>query len=419
MKKITSVIIMYLLVLTLSSTSFAHEEQNVSGQVLTEETPMSVINYAKAEISDSLATQLGATHEDYSHHSYTLGQPMNTQETGNTNRLYYFPVMRDGEIFATFIIIDDHGDYTSQLEEGMMAEQLQKMNDRDELEDVMLISNEDGFFAVNDTKIVPLDPSSKADKKETPENLINSSETSTDKDELISKDITDSLYDIPLNKTIMNENALISTEKSAYLTLSNKTSGTKNLNVQDSRLSLLANKAVNTAQKKEITMLNVKPVAQTVDGKFTSPQKNWCGEAITAAIINYKRKTSLTARDIVLKVYECEKNKGLTNNQVISIGNQYGFQLKLGKPLPFQNIKKEINNSRPIYMQMKRIDENGKKYYHAISLIGYNAAKSRYTIINPWQQKTTTIERRNVASDITLSNKNEIYKWHKSIYNWK
>ena len=123
MKKITSVIIMYLLVLTLSSASFAHEKQNVSGQVLTEETP---------------------------------------------------------------------------------------------------------------------------------ENLINSSKTSADKDELISKDITDSLYDIPLNKTIMNENALVSAKESAYLTMSNKTSSTKNLNIQDSHLSLLANKVDNAAQKKKL-----------------------------------------------------------------------------------------------------------------------------------------------------------------------
>ena len=47
MKKITSVIIMYLLVLTLSSASFAHEKQNVSGQVLTEETPENLINSSK------------------------------------------------------------------------------------------------------------------------------------------------------------------------------------------------------------------------------------------------------------------------------------------------------------------------------------------------------------------------------------
>ena len=110
-------------------------------------------------------------------------------------------------------------------------------------------------------------------------------------------------------------------------------------------------------------MLNVKPVAQTADRKFSSPTKKWCGEAITAAIINYKRNTSFTARDIVLEVYGTEKNDGLTNNQVINIGNNYGFNLKKGTPLSFKNVKKEINNNRPIYMQMKRITENGKKVY--------------------------------------------------------
>ena len=141
-----------------------------------------------------------------------------------------------------------------------------------------------------------------------------------------------------------------------------------------------------------------------------------CGAAVTAAIINYKKGTSLTAKSVTIEALGSALDQGITNAQVVSVGKNHGLAPKSGNPLSYSSVKTEINGNRPVYMQMQRT-ENGEKKYHALGLIGYSSTK--YTIINPWYQNSLTIDKKNTGSDVTYVTGTRIYKWYKSVYNWK
>lgn len=160
---------------------------------------------------------------------------------------------------------------------------------------------------------------------------------------------------------------------------------------------------------KEVTskVLSVTSVPQTDDGTFNGTQMNWCGAAVTAAIINYKNGTSLTAKSVTREALGSALNQGITNAQVVSVGTTHGLAPRTGNPLSYSSVKTEINGFRPVYMQMQRT-ENGVKKYHALGLIGYSSTK--YTVINPWYQNSLTINKKDTGSDVTYITGTSTYK---------
>ena len=99
-----------------------------------------------------------------------------------------------------------------------------------------------------------------------------------------------------------------------------------------------------------------------------------------------------------------------------SIAKNHGLSPKSGNPLSYSSVKTEINGYRPIYMQMQRKSDEGKKY-HALTLIGYSSSK--YTVLNPWQSSSITLTKKDSGSDVTYVTGTRTYKWYTSIYNWK
>lgn len=157
MKRLLLVFLAVLIVSTMSVTTFAAESQlKQNGEVLTAPTPEKILDIAKEEITDMLNVHLGESYflktssdnaeSNIYSSSYTLGQPINLKEDGGTNRIYDFPVMRDGKIFAIFTIYDDGGNISMQLEENMMAVQLQALKEQGLLQNATFASNDDVFL---------------------------------------------------------------------------------------------------------------------------------------------------------------------------------------------------------------------------------------------------------------------------------
>lgn len=161
MKKILSIILALSIILCFSIFAFAGKPESMSlGEVFSEETPDCIIDAAKDEIA-SYIFEGNENNEDVVGHNYTLCNPINLIEDGGSNHIYYFPVMKDGEIFAIFIIYDDNGDYSFQFEESMMASQLQMLREKGLLHNVRFASSDEGFFVIVNDSIIPLSPDSK------------------------------------------------------------------------------------------------------------------------------------------------------------------------------------------------------------------------------------------------------------------
>lgn len=347
--------------------AFATEPtQNTAGcYVVTEETPEEIIEYAKKEFPEFLSYHLSCNGINVGEAQYTLGYPINIQESNGTNRIYYFPVMEDGNIFAMLILYDESGEYYIQFEENLMAEKLNELqNVSSQSSPISLVSNNAGFFAVLNDCVEPLTPDSRID------NTVS----------LMNESIAGNIVDI---KKVLSE--------------------------KDGN-------SISLAESSNPSPLGVVCVPQTDDGTFDGTEKEWCGAAVAAAIINYKKGTSLTAKDVTTEALGSAKNEGLTNSEVISVANNHGLSPQSGNPLSYSSVKTEINGYRPIYMQMQRNSDEGKKY-HALTLIGYSSSK--YTVLNPWQSSSITLTKKDNGSDVTYVTGTRTYKWYTSIYNWK
>lgn len=342
--------------------------------------PNEIVNYAEENSASLLETYLAYdNNENINDNLYTLGSPINVQEYNGENRIYNFPLMKNGKIFAMLSIYDDNGKYTSHIEENMMAHQLRSMQDAGTLNDIKFYSDENGFYAINEneSEAIPLTPDSKT------ANLSNS---------LIENAIDEQYH-------------LIESDICSPIT-------TINMNSKETEIDNNIESQATTAKT-----LNVKSIPQTDDGTFTGTQKEWCGAAVTAAIINYKKGTSLSAKSVTIEALGSAKNAGMTNKQVIAVANNHGLSPNSGNPLSYSSVKSQINANQPIYMQMQRTKSDGSKGYHALGLIGYSSTK--FTLINPWYEKSFTVDKKDTGSDVTYITGDRTYKWYTSVYNWK
>lgn len=345
----------------------AFAEENSGCYVVTEQTPDKIMDYAKAEFSEFLYAHLSSNGINAEGKQFTLGSPINLQETGSTNRIYDFPVMCNDEIFAILTIYDAGGEYFTQFEQNLMADKLNELQSQSSKSNpIVLASDGNGLFAVLDGNAVSLVP-----------------------------DVDDNSLDETLVLNTLADDGIV-------------------VDVKDV-LAVADEAGIMTIEASNPSPLGVTSVPQTDDGTFSGTQKEWCGAAVTAAIINYKKGTSLTAKDVTIEALGSAKNEGITNDQVVAVAKKHDLSPKTGDPLSYSSVQTQINAYRPIFMQMQRSTDEGKKY-HALALIGYSSTK--YTIINPWYNYSLTIDKKDSGSSVTYVTDTRTYKWYKSVYNW-
>ncbi|MFU0826527.1 MAG: Peptidase-C39-2 domain-containing protein [Lachnoclostridium sp.] len=355
-------------VLTTGASVFEEKNSKDPGlYVFTKETSNEIITYAVNKFPGMLLSHLKNNNMNANIDEFRLGMPINIKANNSVGRIYHFPVFQGDSVSCILTVYDDGNEYYVQLEESLLAKKLDSyMNKTDENNAIKFVSDEDGFYAFFDGQYEPL----------TPESLINKS-----------------------NFDISNTTGTKADEKAIDLSKTLATAST--VTIQETPSS---------------KVLSVKSVPQTDDGTFNGTQMNWCGAACTAAIINYKKSKSLTAKDVTIKALGSAKDEGITNDQVIKVAKEYNLSPKSGDPLSSSTVIDEIVGLRPIFMQMQR-DTGSGKAYHALVLIGYDSTK--YTIINPWYENSLTITRKSSGSDVTYVTGDRTYKWYKSVYNWK
>lgn len=342
-------------------------EENSGCYVVTEQTSDVIMNYAKDEFSKFLYEHLFNNGISAEGKQFALGSPINLQETGSTNHIYDFPVMCNDEIFAILTIYDDNGEYFTQFEQNLMADKLDELQSQSSQSNpIVLVSDGDGLFAVLNGNAVSLLP-----------------------------DINDNCFDETLLLNTLADDGVV-------------------VDVKDV-LAVADEMGIMTLETSNPSPLSVTSVPQTDDGTFNGTQKPWCAAAVTAAIINYKKGTSLTAKDVIIEALGSAKDEGITRAQVVDVGKNHDLSPESGDPLSYSSVQTQINEYHPIFMQMQRT-ENGNKYYHALALIGYSSTK--YTVINPWYSSSLTIDKKDSGSSVTYVKGTRTYKWYKSVYNW-
>lgn len=381
-KKITTLVMGIIVGLSIvtSNLAYAKDETYNNYEIFTKKTPDRILNYVKIEAPKWLNDYIVEAPQ----YNYSLGYPINIKECDGDNRIYHFPVMRDGKIFSTLTLYDDDGKYLMQLSEDKIAKELQKMQESETLKNVNIISNEEGLFLENENGIISVSPGVVMDD-------INS-----------------------FDKSLFNDKDMESVEgvniTDALLTLG---SDIKYKNDDISGLELFENPPKNYKSR----ILPVKSVPQTENGKFDGTQRSWCAAAITAAIINYKKNVSLTAKDIVKEYFGEVVDKGLTNNQVISVAKTHSIFPREASSIDGTTIKGEIDNSKPIFLRMGRKKKDGEKGYHALALVGYYR-KHNYFLINPWYKDQIKIKYSDNSKDISYVAPNRTYKCLDVIYSW-
>lgn len=372
MKKIVSMLLAVAMSLSIMSTStvFAQSTNNQNESqglyVVSSETPDTVIAYA-VEIFPDMMRSFLINNEYYELNSYYLGSPIRIPGYDNAQHsFYHFAIISEGTVFATLSVYDNGTEYLGQLEKGIMTEKLNAMMDESSVNSpILFFSNDDGLYAVVNNRVESMTPGTTNEA------------------------------------TIPNVEKRISTTN----------------NIVDMQESINAsydfNEIVPFATSNP---LPVKSVAQTEDGKFTSPQMNWCGAAVTAALINYAKSKSLTAKSVTIEALGSAKNEGMTNAQLIKVAKNYSLTIKEVNPLSYTNAKTEIDNGKPIFMQMQR--SNGtEKFYHALGLIGYSSTK--YTCINPWYENSIEITKNDTGTSVQYISGDRTYKWYKALTGWK
>lgn len=147
----------------------------------------------------------------------------------------------------------------------------------------------------------------------------------------------------------------------------------------------------------------------------TQGSENWCIAYASSAIIRYVTKNSTPrALDIMKMFYDDPKDDDMLNGfKVIVAGISYG----LSPIYAFDCVPSisEIDAGRPVVLRCQMTTDTGNKKYHALVMRGYNVGTNVYSIWNPWHnyyESMSMSTREYIVGDRT-------YTWIETIYNWK
>lgn len=151
----------------------------------------------------------------------------------------------------------------------------------------------------------------------------------------------------------------------------------------------------------------------------TQGSQSWCAAFAGAQILRYRGKGKIYAKDI-MKYFYPDKNdndlskKTVSHSQLIAYANTKGsYPVKVAKTLDLDTVKNQINSSKPIYLSCEKTDGNESRW-HAFVLRGYDTSVGAYSIWNPWDAKYISMSYFSKS----ISAGGGKYIWEKTIYGW-
>lgn len=154
----------------------------------------------------------------------------------------------------------------------------------------------------------------------------------------------------------------------------------------------------------------------------TQGQNSWCAAYASAAILRYKGVSGLYAENILEYFYGSNPSSQstLSDDQIYSYATALGFYtVKTNSTLTSTQLCNEIDNDRPVYIVSRRPNNTpGEEdhLYHALVLCGYNDITATFRIWNPWYTCYETVS--SLYNYVPYRAQAYHYEYVRTIYHW-
>jgi len=139
--------------------------------------------------------------------------------------------------------------------------------------------------------------------------------------------------------------------------------------------------------------------------------KPWCSAYAASAIINTKDRNQTTTAYSIMNHFEFPS--GLTDSQIQKYSHYRGYKTSMQSTLSMDQIRGQINNNSPIYLDANRYENGVVKARHALVLSGYDVGSNKAYVWNPWGYYTWfSISTKSIPLGSFK------FKWDLSIIGW-
>lgn len=353
MKKLFATVIALSLVISLSTSTTTYASTVNHLFVYSQDCPTAAVEFAKNNFLPFLTASIegGAIQVG---DIIQLGSPFTIQAQYLDTIVYYFPIISDGAIVATFRVYEDASakSYVGIMSK-FLADELSSLNTNSSVPALLFI--DEGNIMVNIGGMVDV--------------LIDDPNGTIPSEQKIS----------PIGLCTVNPLTPLDTISSSEL--SSPFAISKYLN-----LDLIEQQG----------------------------NEEWCAAYASSAIIRYVNGTTTPkALDVMKMFYLNPKPENMLSvYEVLNAGRLNGlnplYTSSRVSAIP------EIDYYRPVFIRCQRTTNTGNKKYHALVIRGYNISSNVYSIWNPWNDYYETMSmstNQYITGDRT-------YTWIETVYNW-
>ena len=329
-------------------------------RIYSAECPQEAIEYAENAYLRHLSAYIESGDLSVSN-TVSLGTPFEIPSDVSDLPVYYFPIISDGKVIATFRVYPDYvqstddGDtiYAGIMSLYLVGELNALMEDTELSSPVFLYMDNDNVMERIDNDVNVLVPSPKGEPP----------------------------MGIEVTPSNLNVVALTDT--------------------------------LDSASTEELIMPYT--ISKYLDCNIIETQGNnqWCYAYASSMIIRYCTGNNQypKARDIMEMYYSVLTDDSyLTQAQVVDAGYQFGLHPRyIARTIsPYA----EIDADRPIFLHST---DGNPLFGHALVMRGYNISSNVYSIWNPWRNY---FESMDISTNIYVADSSTSFEWTKTIYGW-
>lgn len=373
-KNIVILLLVFLLFISMTTEIkvYAQETENLAGLYIESQIcSQNIIKYAKENVYRFILAEMVEKNIKYSNLP-VLGSPFALINEEEDTVIYYFPILYNNHIEATFRVYEVNGQLAGIYSEAL-ANELEELSKKTTAEKPAVI-------AVNNGNVIAI----------TCEGI-----------DVLQKD--------PYGKNI-KEDKLKNFQKISIQSSDNE--------VINCKTPIQYLSKIDTS---EITVNNTLPRFKYLNTTIRETQSSypWCAAYVTAFIVNFRTgRTDIRARDVVKFAHPNSNNiyqETVSRSQCIAFAKKYGLNpYQPSSNISYSTAKRQIAAGKPVYMGCDEISGD-KKGRHALALRGYNEQTGVFSVWNPWYNYYETMP---IDTRIYTATNGSRWEWKRSIIDW-
>lgn len=368
LKKFSALLLVFSLLFSLGLNTTAVDTTNTQLYVYSQECPVAAIEYAGSAFQRHLCTSVNGGSFSVGD-TITLGSPFTISSSQYNAEIYYFPVITNNKVVATFrVFLDDSRSsennelvYTGSMS-PFLAKELNSLMGKTSVEDPALL-----YFDDNDNIMSFVSGNTE---------LLLSNPTST--------------------------SSISSAEPTAF---------------SETLLVVSPFTALNTISSTDLISPHSPSRYLSLNVIETQGQNSWCYAYSAATIIRYCKgySSSPTAYDIMKLSYSNPTTSNyLSAGDVVSAAYSYGlYPTYVGSV--YEDSYAEIEANRPVFIRGASMNRDAASEYHGMVIRGYDLNSRAYSVWNPWYYFYETMDMDTHMYTATNGSK---FLWVGTIYGW-